>query len=353
MKKVHIIGGGIIGMSIAYHLSDEAEVVVFEKDTSYADASFARSCGGFRSQFTTETNIQMSRFSTDFIRGETDVDWTPNGYLMLFNNAQREEARKSFDLQRRLGADTVFLEDFELDKRFPYVDSSRFSCGVASMKGQEGWVDPTELHKWFKTAAVARGVTIKKQDGLRVDHDDADAIVIAAGWKSGEVADNWGIKVPVKGHKHTVFNVSTEREVISNMPLVADMEGLIYLRPEGNGYIIGSELNGEWNSDDLEPNWNSWETIWEAAYNLMPNVFDTARMEGAWAGYYDASTLDNNAIIDNVGRFYIASGFTGRGLMHSPSVGLAVSEMVLDKDPTFDLSSYSLNREPNAEQYVI
>ena len=76
-------------------------------------------------------------------------------------------------------------------------------------------------------------------------------------------------------------------------------------------------------------------------------------MTGAWAGYYDASTIDNNAVIDVRDKYYFATGFTGRGLMHSPAVGLTLSQMVLDKPLTFNIESYRLKRNPQVEKYVI
>ena len=76
-------------------------------------------------------------------------------------------------------------------------------------------------------------------------------------------------------------------------------------------------------------------------------------MTGAWSGHYDASTVDQNAIIDEQDGIYFATGFTGRGLMHSPAVGLAVSEMVAGAPLGFDLSAYKLNRASNREKYVV
>jgi len=71
--KINIIGGGIIGWSTAYHLAEHADVTVYEKDPGYTLSSFARSCGGFRSQYFTATNVEMSRWSIDFIQTETNV----------------------------------------------------------------------------------------------------------------------------------------------------------------------------------------------------------------------------------------------------------------------------------------
>jgi len=87
--KVHIIGRDIIGLSTAYYLSNYCDVTIYEKDNSYKLSSFARSCGGFRSQFFTPINVDMSRYSIDFIKDKTDVDFIDNGYLMLFGNNQQ------------------------------------------------------------------------------------------------------------------------------------------------------------------------------------------------------------------------------------------------------------------------
>lgn len=140
---------------------------------------------------------------------------------------------------------------------------------------------------------------------------------------------------------------------MKDMPLVADLVTGVYLRPEGEGYIVGYDGNGTYDSEDLEPDWNSWDEVWEHLYHRFPNVFDEAKMTGAWAGYYDASTIDNNAIIDVRDKYYFATGFTGRGLMHSPAVGLTLSELVMGKDTTFDISAYRLGRKPDVEKYVI
>ena len=88
--KVNIIGGGIIGMSTAYHLAvKNVDVTIFEKDKIFDTASFGRSCGGARCQFFTRENILLSRYSLDFIKNQTSVDFTPNGYLMLFGEDQQ------------------------------------------------------------------------------------------------------------------------------------------------------------------------------------------------------------------------------------------------------------------------
>jgi len=96
-----------------------------------------------------------------------------------------------------------------------------------------------------------------------------------------------------------------------------------------------------------------WEQTWQFLYHRSPELFSEVKTSGAWAGYYDSSLIDDNAIIDHVDNVYFATGFTGRGLMHSPAVGLSLSEMILKKPTTFDLRGYQLNRTPQVEKYVI
>jgi len=350
-KKVHIIGGGIIGMSTAYHLVQQgAQVTVFEKDKQYAESSFARSCGGFRAQYFTETNVKMSRYSIDFVKNKTNVDFTPNGYLMLFGKDQKSDCDASTILQRSQGASTVAMTPQEVYTMFDYLNVDDLYRGCITTDGTEGWLDPTTLHQWYKQNTDCN---IVYQDGREADHSEADAIVIAAGCWSYKVGKKFGLEIPVRPHKHTVFNVSTAKPVMKDMPLVADLVTGVYLRPEGDGYIVGYDGNGTYDSEDLEPDWNSWDEVWMHLYHRFPTVFDEAKMTGAWAGYYDSSTIDNNAVIDTRDKYYFATGFTGRGLMHSPAVGLTLSEMIYQKDLTFDISAYRLGRKPDVEKYVI
>ena len=349
--NIHIIGAGVIGMSTAYHLCKQGvNVTVYEKDRAFAESSFARSCGGFRAQYFTETYIEMSRYSVDFVKNITNVDFVGNGYLMLFDMDQKQDCDYSYKLQTSKGASTKLLTPQDTTQKFPYLNTADLYMSCLTEDQSEGWLDPVSLHKWYKDNTNCKIIYI---DGTLVDHKDADAVVITSGCWSGKVGEQFNINIPVVPHKHTVFNVNTTKPVIKDLPLVADLITGVYLRPEGEGYIVGYDGNGSYDSNDLEPDWNSWEEVWMHLYHRFPSIFDEAKMTGAWAGYYDASTIDNNAIIDKTNKFYYATGFTGRGLMHSPAVGLTLSEMILEKNLTFDISGYKIDRTPNLEKYVI
>jgi glycine/D-amino acid oxidase-like deaminating enzyme len=351
--KIHILGGGIIGMSTAWHLSSDTEVIVYERDPTYTESSFARSCGGFRSQYFTPTNIAMSLYSINFIKKHTNVEFTANGYLMLFGKNQQKDYEYSYSLQREIGATTTKLDRTGIIDKFKYLDLTDIDCGCVTLDGSEGWLDPVSLHTWYKQLCQTNGVKFVTGDAIDFDHKEADAIVITSGCWSNEVGKHFGINIPVRGHKHTVFNVKTSKPVIKNMPLVSDLTTGVYVRPEGEGYIVGYDGNADWESNNLDPDYSSWDEVWLHLYRRFPSIFDEAKMVGAWAGYYDSSMIDNNAIIDNIDNVYFATGFTGRGLMHSPAVGLTLKEMILNKPLTFDVSNYKLDRVPNVEKYVI
>ena len=352
---IRIIGGGIIGLSVAYHLSTRCEdkIVVYETDKAYERASFARSCGGVRAQFSTPANVAMSRYSIDFIKNQTDVQMTANGYLLLFDESRRSDHDDSLSLQRSLGAATESLSPEELSTLFPVLNVDGIYRGCLTRDGSEGWIDPVALHSWYKHACTAGGVEFVYADYREEPKDQFDKTIICAGYWSREVAKNFGVDLPIKGEKHTVFQVQTSAPQIKALPLIADLESTIYLRPEGDGYIVGYAGNNEGESDNLEPLWTCWDHVWELLYQRFPTIFDEAKMMGAWAGYYDTSTLDQNAVIDGDGNLFYATGFTGRGLMHSPAVGLLVSDLVLEKPPSFDRDIYRLGRHANKEKYVI
>jgi sarcosine oxidase subunit beta len=112
---IRVIGGGIIGLSVAYHLSLKTEdITVFEIDPGYTRASFARSCGGLRSQFSTAANIAMSLYSIDFLKKNTDVSFKSNGYLLLFDAGRAKDHDQSLVLQQEMGASTQSIDPDEL-----------------------------------------------------------------------------------------------------------------------------------------------------------------------------------------------------------------------------------------------
>ena len=129
--------------------------------------------------------------------------------------------------------------------------------------------------------------------------------------------------------KHTVFRVKCPKH-IPEMPLTGDLTTGVYWRPEGKEYLAGSP-NSVFDATDLEPAWNDFEElVWPALAQRIP-AFEELKLTGGWAGYYDCNKLDNNAVVGKHPKYenvYMASGFTGRGLMQAPGIGRALTELL-------------------------
>ena len=203
---IRIIGGGIVGLSVAYHLSQTNEdITVFEIDKSYERASFARSCGGMRSQFSTPANIAMSRHSIDFIQNQTDVEFTPNGYLLLFDASRAEDHDHSLALQQETGASTRSLAPEALQALYPELNTEGLYRGCLTQDGTEGWIDPIALHHWYRDQCLRAGVNIVYDDHRQYPSHASDITVICAGYGTRDVARHFGIETPCKARSIRFF----------------------------------------------------------------------------------------------------------------------------------------------------
>ena len=167
---ISIIGGGIIGTATAYFLSTRkgVSVRVLERDPTYTNASFARSCGGFRHQFVTKENIELGMFGRQFIQKySTEVQWTDNGYLLLFNEEQADRQRLAVLEQWKHGGSITPILQKDLKQRFPWINSE--GVYIAGYTEGDGWLDPHSLHKVFKQSAIDNAVEFVKTDVRELD----------------------------------------------------------------------------------------------------------------------------------------------------------------------------------------
>jgi len=355
--QVTIVGGGIIGTSTAYFLAkNKVSVTVLERDPTYTNASFGRSCGGFRHQFLQEENILLGMYGRQFVKQFSDtVQFTSNGYLMLFNEEQKAEQLVAVMTQGRCNAGSQMIYASFIQDVFPWINPEGIAVATYTNTGVEGWLDPYSLHTEFKKQAIEYGAKFIKQDVKSLDEVNSDIIIVTTGCWTKELLPD----IPIEPQKHTVFNIKCPTHM-PDMPLTADFTTSIYWRPEGHGYIVGSP-NGRFNQDDLEPDWNDFESeVWPAMAMRAP-MFEELKLENAWAGYYDTNVLDNNAVVGkhpNMDNVYLASGFTGRGLMEAPGIGRGLMELITTgKYQSIDLTCFDpcrvLNKEKRLEPYVI
>jgi glycine/D-amino acid oxidase-like deaminating enzyme len=388
-SKVVIVGGGVIGSSIAYflRLSDPTVgVTVIERDPTYARSSSALSAASIRQQFSTPLSIQMSLYGIEFLRsiGERlevggtrpSIDLHEGGYLFLATPAGESTLRENHALQKRLGADISLLDASGLKARFPWLNTDDLAAGAYGESG-EGWFDGYGLVQALRKKAQALGaryvaadVTAVQRDGKRVTQVQTangetyacDVVVNAAGAWSRRVAQMVGIDLPVYARRRSIFNVSSPAR-LERCPLLIDPSG-VYFRPEGNAYICGTSPAADRDPDDLPLDEVDHalfdDVIWPTLAHRVPQ-FEALRVQNCWSGYYEYNVLDQNAIIGyhpDVDNCIFANGFSGHGLQQGPATGRGISELILHgRYTTLDLGSLSfarvLDNRPIVEKNVV
>ena len=388
-SKVVIVGGGVIGSSIAYflRLSDPTVgVTVIERDPTYARSSSALSAASIRQQFSTPQSIQMSLFGIEFLRSigerleidgtQPSIDLHEGGYLFLATPAGEATLRENHALQKNLGADISLLDKHALQARFAWLNTDDLIAGAYGESG-EGWFDGYGLVQALRKKAQALGaryvaadVTAMQRDGTRVTQVQTangetyacDVAVNAAGAWSRRVAQMVGIDLPVYARRRSIFNVTSPAR-LERCPLLIDPSG-VYFRPEGNSFICGTSPSADHDPDDLPLDEVDHalfdDVIWPTLAHRVPQ-FEALRVQNCWSGYYEYNVLDQNAIIGyhpDVDNCIFANGFSGHGLQQGPATGRGISELILQgRYTTLDLGSLSFTRvlenRPIVEKNVV
>lgn len=384
---VAIIGGGVIGCSVAHFVKSMAattSVAVIEPDPTYELASTLRASGGCRIQFTRPENIEMSKFSIDFIknfeslmavpgREPPKVDWVEGGYLFIVPPDAVAALAANVALQQSMGCRVDLLSPRELKARFPSMHVDDLGAGAYSP--HDGWCDPNGLLWGFRKKAASEGVVFVEARVVSMActaaairalnlHDGrtivAERFVNAAGAWSGEVAAMAGMNLPIaplKRYEH-YFTPGSPMEWL---PYVKDVERMAF-RSEGKGFSGGVVDGSARRGVDFEIDHDYFErVVWPAAAHRFPPL-EAAKCHRTWAGLYEQCELDGNPIIGrwNSGRanLYTVAGFSGHGMMHAPAAGRAIAELLVHgRFQTIDLGQFGYERvernEPRPETGIL
>lgn len=386
---VVIIGGAVMGSSVACHLSmrDDfcGKIVVVEADPAYEVCASARSAASIRQQFSTAVNIEISLYGIGFLReignalavnGERpEIGLNEGGYLFLATPDKADILRENHALQQELGANITLFDAEGLKSKFPWLSASDLAAGCHGLTG-EGWFDGYGLMQAFRKKARSLGVEyvsahgeIEKKEGSgwsvalsSGERISTPVLVNCAGASGGAaICAQAGLDVPIVPRKRCVFTFDC-REQLDGFPLLIDPTGT-YVRPEGTGYICGSAPPADRDPDcsDLDVDHILFEEhIWPTLAARVP-AFEAIRPGAAWAGTYDMNLFDYNAFVGGVpglDGFFLALGFSGHGLQQSPAVGRGLAELICaGAYQTLDLEPLSIQRlaanAPISEKNVV
>lgn len=364
--EVVIVGGGVMGVSTAYHLAKRGvrDVVLLEREAFLGQGSTGRCAGGVRYQFATEVNIRLSLVSIPMLerfREEVGIDagYRPIGYLFLLTREEDVQAfRHNVDLQRRLGVQTEWLSGDEVRRRLPFMRLDDVIAGTFHAK--DGLADPHSVVQGYAQAARRMGVRILTDTEVTDIHVEggrvrgvetnrgsiaAPVVVNAAGPWAGVVGRMAGVDIPVTPLRRQWLTTTPLPDLPPDFPFVIDFAQALYFHPEGKGVLTGMSNPNEKPGFDtsVDP---EWELVhMEAAMARLPMLAQAGVMSRV-AGLYEV-TPDAHPIFGAtpVEGFYVCAGFSGHGFMHGPVAGLLMAEILLDgRAHTVDVSMLDLAR---------
>ncbi|HLY72932.1 MAG TPA: FAD-dependent oxidoreductase [Planctomycetota bacterium] len=370
---VVIIGAGIIGTSIAWHLArrGRTDVAVLEKEAAAGQGSTAKAAGGIRVQFSSPVNVELSRLSIErFENFEKEMGvsapFTQAGYLwMAATREQMTLFEANASLQRRMGLHVELLDRAGVARKAPYVRSDDLVGGV--FHGRDGYASPADFVAGYEKRARELGVRfffgeeVIGREGrtvrTRMGTYTGEHVVIAAGAYSGKLGGLLGMEIPVTPVRRQCFVTEPMPEFPHPVPMTIDYTTGVYLHSESGGLLIGKADKEEPPGFNENADYGFLEKVAELAMARVP-ALENARIRTGWGGLYEV-TPDNHPLIGAAGEpgWWLACGFSGHGVMHAPATGMLVAELLETGRSTMDLSALRLSRfkegSPNLETNVI
>ena len=366
--SVVIAGGGVMGVSAAYHLAcrGEPDVLLLERSDLLGQGATGKCAGGIRHQFGTEINIRLSIESIRMLeRFESEpgqaIGLQQCGYLFMLTRAADVEAfERNVALQRQLGVMTEWLSPAEVRRRLPLLRTEDVQGGT--FYGRDGLCDPSSVVLGYATGARHLGATLLtgiEVTGVRVQGERVTAVatsagevqcesfINAAGPFAADVGQMLGLDLPITPLRRQMLVTTPLPQVPADFPFVIDFATGLYFHRVGPGILTGMANQDEPPSTDERV-----DLAWEAyqlgvAVRRMP-LLEQAGMAHHWAGLYEM-TPDAHPLIgrlEPLRNAYIVAGFSGHGFMHGPIAGKLLAEIMLDGRPQTiaDISALSPSR---------
>lgn len=356
--EVLIVGGGVIGTSVAFHLAEAGVDVLLLERGDLGSGSTGRGAGGVRAMFSDELNVRIGLRSLEAWGAFADrpggeIDFERAGYLFLLTTPEEvAEFEACVELMRSLGAPAEMLSPEEAAARSPLASSDGVLAGAFCPLA--GHVTPDAAVQGYAAGARAHGARIETGRAVTdlspgIVHTSsepiaAETVVCAAGPWSAGIGELAGVSLAVTPERRRIAYTGPLPDLPDTIPMTIEFASGLYFHREGPGLLFGTSSTAEG------------ETAWlEAAAPLIarriPALTD-APIAGGWSGLYEM-TPDHNAFIGRTGSFLYATGFSGHGFQQAPAVGEIVRDLYLGRAPFVDVSPLAADRPARRERNVV
>jgi len=368
---VIVIGGGIVGVTVAYYLRENGVGVTLLEKSHIGAGNTSRANGGIRAQFSSPVSASLSlesikvweTFEEEF---GIDIGYRQPGYLFLAREKSTAETfQENVRKQNEAGVPSEFLSPGEAKTHCPKLYADRYSGGAYSPT--DGFADPHLALQGFLNEASDLGADVRAgiavQDVVRnstgrvtgvVTPDgslEADYVVNATGAWAAEIGEMVGLDLPISPRRRRLVGLSPQLPLPDTVPFVIDADASVHFRPERDGDgIAGGHFAAA--DPEMDPGAHSATVPFDWSARVAETVAEVARYFGpqtevknGWTGLY-AVTPDHHPIIEEtVPGFVNAVGFSGHGFMQAPATGQIVSEIITEEEARLvDVSMLTADR---------
>lgn len=372
-SKAIVVGGGLIGLSIARALTERgvSDVLVLERN-SLASGGTGKSSGIVRAHYGVPSIAAMaSRSLTTFENLGDTVGFRQVGYMVAVGPENEQALRDNTAMHQGLGIAAEMIDHDRAAELWPYLNLEDIAAFCYEPRG--GFADASQLAMHYSATARAGGATLRQTksitriltSGDRVagvelvggEIIEADTVVVAAGWWSGKLMADIGIELPIDSLRSELLMVDAGSP-LPELPVLSDLVSLQYVRIEGAGELLvgnSDHSNPKFADPDAYSNQATEAGMERAATKVLHRFagFPDPSVAHTYAGCYDI-TPDWNPVIAPVpvDGLYLAAGFSGHGFKISPAVGDLVADLVLEgdsRDPQIRASDFRLERFAEGE----
>ena len=367
---VVVIGGGIMGTSIAFHLAEAgvSDILLLEQ-SDLGSGSTCKAAGGVRAQFSDPVNIALGLRGLDAFedfpnRPGQEIDLHQPGYLFLLTDLDQVAVyEQSVAVQNAMGVPSRIISAEEAKVLAPAIDIT--GVLAAAYHQRDGYCSPESVVLGYASGArrygatVRTGVTVTGIDvvdgtitAVRTDQGSVrtSTVVCAAGAWSQTVGAMAGVDLPVIPLRRQILiteplDDATSALMPESMPVTIDAASTFYFHREGPGVLLGMSYQAEQPGfrEDYSEEWLP--DLVAAMEARCPTLLDVG-VAHRWTGMYEV-TPDHNALVGEsttVSRFLYATGFSGHGFLQGPAIGEVMRDVYLGVEPVIDVAPFTAER---------